>query len=137
MLLMPINIKRLIHPLSSFTVFIFSHSITSKTSPPKPYPRPNLAPAMATNGDSENISAVFNDEEIVKFGFKRSEMYSSNLAGTVDSYDRHVFLCYKSHESWPSRIEDSDADLLPKRLAAALKARKTDIKIKVIIILWS
>ncbi|GFQ08784.1 altered inheritance of mitochondria protein 32 [Phtheirospermum japonicum] len=28
------------------------------------------------------------------------------------------------HESWPSRVEDSDSDPLPKLLASALKARK-------------
>ncbi|XP_020207129.1 altered inheritance of mitochondria protein 32 [Cajanus cajan] len=63
-------------------------------------------------------------------GFTRPEMYTENLAGTVDAYDRHVFLCYKSHVSWPSRIEASDSDPLPKRVAAAFKARKNDITVK-------
>lgn len=62
-------------------------------------------------------------------------MYSSNLVGAVNPYNCHIFLCYKSHESWPSRIEDSNASLLPKRLAAALKVHKTDINIKVSILL--
>ncbi|KAL2320169.1 hypothetical protein Fmac_029138 [Flemingia macrophylla] len=63
-------------------------------------------------------------------GFTRLEMYSENLAGTVDAYDRHVFLCYGSHVSWPPRVEASDADPLPKRLAASFKARKNDIAVK-------
>ncbi|TKY63202.1 Altered inheritance of mitochondria protein 32 [Spatholobus suberectus] len=63
-------------------------------------------------------------------GFTRPEMYTKNLAGTVDAYDRHVFLCYKSHVSWPPRVEASDADPLPKRVAATFKARKNDMPLK-------
>lgn len=66
-----------------------------------------------------------------KNGFSRPEMYKENLAGTVDAYDRHVFLCYKNHAVWPPRIEASDADPLPKRLAGVWKARKNDIAVKV------
>ncbi|KAL9323266.1 hypothetical protein ACSQ67_008123 [Phaseolus vulgaris] len=65
-----------------------------------------------------------------KNGFSRPEMYKENLAGTVDAYDRHVFLCYKNHAVWPPRIEASDADPLPKRLAGVWKARKNDIAVK-------
>ncbi|KAA8548151.1 hypothetical protein F0562_004588 [Nyssa sinensis] len=88
-----------------------------------------LVYAMA--GDRENFSSnVATDEDDVKFGFQRPEMYKSNLAGTIDAYDRHVFLCYKGHESWPSRVEDSETDMLPKLLSGALKARKNDISVK-------
>lgn len=87
-------------------------------------------------GTPENFSTdatadAGNANEDVKFGFQRSEMYQSKLAGTATSYDRHLFLCYKSHETWPARLEASDSDLLPKSFSAALKARKDDIKIKV------
>ncbi|KAL3526097.1 hypothetical protein ACH5RR_014469 [Cinchona calisaya] len=86
---------------------------------------------MASTGKTtDNFSAAVSEEDDVKFGFNRSEMYQSNLAGTVDPYDRHVFLCYKSHDSWPSRVEDSDSDPFPKLLATAFKARKDDIKVK-------
>ncbi|XP_027152986.1 altered inheritance of mitochondria protein 32-like [Coffea eugenioides] len=86
---------------------------------------------MASTGETtQYFSTVLPEEDDLKFGFKRSEMYQSNLAGTVDPYERHLFLCYKSHDSWPSRVEASDSDLLPKLLSAALKARKADIKIK-------
>lgn len=82
-------------------------------------------------GESESFSTA-TVEENAKYGFERGEMYQSNLSGTVDPYERHVFLCYKSHKSWPPRVEDSDSDPFPKLLASALKARKNDIKIKVL-----
>ncbi|KAL8139485.1 hypothetical protein V2J09_005506 [Rumex salicifolius] len=69
-------------------------------------------------------------DDAVKYGFERSEMYKSTLANTAGAYDRHVFLCYKNYDAWPSRIEDSDTDLLPKLLASAIKARKDDTKVK-------
>lgn len=79
---------------------------------------------------SEDLSAVSNaDDE--NYGFRRQEMYQSDLAGTVNAYDRHVFLCYESPESWPSNFEKSDSDVLPKLLSAALKDRKDDISGKV------
>lgn len=58
-------------------------------------------------------------------------MYRSNLAGTVSAYERHVFLCYRSPEVWPTRVEDSDADLLPKLLSSAIKAHKNEISFRV------
>lgn len=122
---MPLN-----HSLSSSITFCLHFS-------PKPFTRFSaraLVNAMA--GTPENFSTdatadAANADEDVKFGFQRSEMYQSKLAGTTTSYDRHLFLCYKSHETWPARLEASDSDLLPKSLSAALKARKDDIKIKV------
>ncbi|PHU27759.1 hypothetical protein BC332_06091 [Capsicum chinense] len=114
----------------------FKHSLSSITFcllSPKPFTR--LSPgtlAIAMAGTPEKLSTAAEDDD-VKFGFQRSEMYQSKLGGTVTSYDRHLFLCYKSHETWPSRVEASDSDLLPKSLAAALKARKDDIKIKTLL----
>ncbi|KAH1075740.1 hypothetical protein AAZX31_19G003600 [Glycine max] len=72
-------------------------------------------------------SAAFDD---AKHGFSRPEMYKENLAGTLDAYDRHVFLCYKNHLAWPPRLEASDADPLPKRVATVWRARKNDIAVK-------
>ena len=57
-------------------------------------------------------------------------MYLKSLAGTVDAYDRHVFFCYKNHDSWSSRVKASDSDPLPKLLATTVKSRKNDITIK-------
>lgn len=84
---------------------------------------------------AENFSSVaaVSDDDAVKFGFERPEMYKQNISGTVDPYDRHVFLCYQSHEDWPPRVEASESDPLPKLLAGALKARKDDINVKVVV----
>ncbi|GKV37200.1 hypothetical protein SLEP1_g45258 [Rubroshorea leprosula] len=86
--------------------------------------RNTLAPfAMA---EIDTISTVSADEDS-KFGFTRPEMFSTNLAGTVDAYDRHVFLCHKSPTEWASRVEE---DLLPKLLSSAFKSRKDDMTFK-------
>ncbi|XVF14039.1 hypothetical protein REPUB_Repub09cG0022200 [Reevesia pubescens] len=79
--------------------------------------------------DSNNFSIV-SDEDAAKYGFTREEMYSTNLAGTVNPYDRHVFLRHKSYTDWASRVED---DLLPKLLSSALKSRKNDIPVKTLL----
>eukprot|EP00256_Glycine_max_P061458 XP_014630587.1 eugenol synthase 1 [Glycine max] len=66
-----------------------------------------------------------------KHGFSWPEMYKENLAGTLEAYDRHVFLCYKSHLAWPPRLEAFDADALPLRVATVWRARKNDITVKI------
>ncbi|KAK1432736.1 hypothetical protein QVD17_09634 [Tagetes erecta] len=89
---------------------------------------------MATspeNGTSDiSTEPVIIEDEDIKFGFKREEMYTEKLTGSVNSYERHVFLCYKSHEDWPARVESSDSDPFPKRLAGAIKSRKNDFAVK-------
>ncbi|XP_057464529.1 altered inheritance of mitochondria protein 32-like [Actinidia eriantha] len=92
----------------------------SRSSPPNLF-----VSAMA--GAAEKFSPDAGD---IEFGFRRPEMYKGKLAGTVESYGRHVFLCYKSYESWPSRVEDSESEPVPKLLSAALKVRKNDINVK-------
>ena len=80
-------------------------------------------------------SATMSSSKVInttKYGFSRYEMYKQNLAGTVESYDRHVFLCYKNHQTWPPRVEASDDHPLPKSVATAFKARKNDILVKVL-----
>ncbi|KAA8527080.1 hypothetical protein F0562_008691 [Nyssa sinensis] len=62
------------------------------------------------------------------FGFLRPEFLQSPLVGTVEHYDRHVFLCYKNPEVWPPRIEAAEFDRLPRLLSAALVERKGDTK---------
>ncbi|XP_010942586.1 uncharacterized protein [Elaeis guineensis] len=64
----------------------------------------------------------------VEFGFQRPEFGRQALVGTVQIYDRHVFLCYKSPDVWPSHVEAAESDRLPRLLFAALKARKGDMK---------
>ncbi|CAK8541171.1 unnamed protein product [Lathyrus sativus] len=63
-------------------------------------------------------------------GFTRSEMYSKNLAGTVDAYDRHIFLCYEDPLSWPSNLEEFDTHHLPAIFDSTLKCRQKDIPAK-------
>ncbi|XP_009788686.1 uncharacterized protein [Nicotiana sylvestris] len=62
-----------------------------------------------------------------EFGFSRPDFRQTPLVGTVDFYDRHVFLCYKNLQVWPPRIQATEFDRLPRLLAAALSARKNDI----------
>ncbi|XP_019183129.1 PREDICTED: uncharacterized protein LOC109178073 [Ipomoea nil] len=63
-----------------------------------------------------------------EFGFSRPDFRQSPLVGTVEFYERHVFLCYKNPQVWPPHIEATEFDRLPRLLAAALAARKTDMK---------
>lgn len=63
-----------------------------------------------------------------EFGFSRPEFRLCQLAGTVDFYDRHVFVCYKNPSVWPPRIEAAEFDRLPRLLSAAVGARKPDMK---------
>lgn len=91
---------------------------------------------MAT--EAENLSAVApsaNTNDDSKYGFEREEMYKTALKGTVDAYDRHVFLAYKGPEAWPAKVESSKEDTLPKLFASAMKARKNDITVKVCLLL--
>lgn len=75
---------------------------------------------------TENVSTTAT-EDAANYGFTRSEMYKSNLAGTVGPYDRHVFLCFKNPDAWLPHVEEDD---LPKLVATALKTRKNDITVK-------
>ncbi|KAI3768797.1 hypothetical protein L2E82_19631 [Cichorium intybus] len=89
--------------------------------------------ATTENGTVDVSTDTMVVDDDVKFGFKRPEMYTENLSGSVNHYERHVFLCYKTHEDWPARVESSDTDLLPKRLAGAIKERKNDIAVKTLL----
>ncbi|XP_057474344.1 uncharacterized protein LOC130762622 [Actinidia eriantha] len=66
--------------------------------------------------------------DAAEFGFFRPEFRQGQLVGTVEHYDRHVFLCYKNPQVWPPRIEAAEFDRLPRLLSAALAARKGDMK---------
>ncbi|KAJ9182507.1 hypothetical protein P3X46_006494 [Hevea brasiliensis] len=72
-----------------------------------------------------NESASSSDAE---FGFSRPEFRQSPLAGTVQFYERHMFLCYKNPSVWPPRIEAAEFDRLPRLLSAAVMARKGNMK---------
>ncbi|CAI9784788.1 unnamed protein product [Fraxinus pennsylvanica] len=70
-------------------------------------------------GESTSFSIVTVDES-TKYGFEWPEMHQSNRTSTVDPYHSHLFPYYKSHELWPSRLENSDSNQLPKLLSSAL-----------------
>ncbi|XP_073010581.1 uncharacterized protein [Typha latifolia] len=63
-----------------------------------------------------------------EFGFQRPEFGKEALVGTVQFHERHVFLCYKTPQVWPSHVEAAESDRLPRLLSAALAARKGDMK---------
>ncbi|KAK8968768.1 hypothetical protein KSP40_PGU001345 [Platanthera guangdongensis] len=58
-----------------------------------------------------------------EFGFQRPELGKEPLAGTVQFYERHVFLCYKTPHVWLSHVEAAEFDRLPRLFSAALGAR--------------
>ena len=62
-----------------------------------------------------------------EFGFSRLDFRTSRLAGSVEFYQRHVFLCYKNPKVWPPRIEASEFDRVPRLLSAAVMAKKADM----------
>ncbi|KAL0306234.1 UNVERIFIED_CONTAM: hypothetical protein Sradi_6040700 [Sesamum radiatum] len=69
-------------------------------------------------------SGLINEAE---YGFSRPDFRQGPLVGTVELYERHVFLCYKNLRCGP-RIEAAEFDRLPRLLAAALAARKPDMR---------
>nr|XP_043607753.1 altered inheritance of mitochondria protein 32-like isoform X1 [Erigeron canadensis] len=88
--------------------------------------------ALPENGTTNGAPSPPTNDNL-NIGFQRPEMHTEKLAGTAISYDRHVILCYKTHDTWPSRVETSDLHPLPKLLAGALKARKNDIPVKTLL----
>ncbi|ESQ46936.1 hypothetical protein EUTSA_v10027837mg [Eutrema salsugineum] len=74
----------------------------------------------------ENLSAVPASED-TEFGFKRPEMYSTDIANSITSYGRHVFVLYKTPEAWISHVEEEG---LPQRFATLLKDRKSELLVQ-------
>lgn len=94
---------------------------------------PNSSQIGSASGSFQNEGLLGGDggsgsSSDAEFGFSRPEFRQSQLAGTVQLYDRHVFLCYKNPQVWPSRIEAAEFDRLPRLLSAAVSARKGDMK---------
>ncbi|XP_071710617.1 altered inheritance of mitochondria protein 32-like [Rutidosis leptorrhynchoides] len=92
--------------------------------------------AASENGASDITTEPVVIDDDVKSGFQRDEMYTEKLSGTVNPYERHVFLCYKTHLDWPARVESSVSDPLPKRLAGAIKDRKNDFAVKTMLTIF-
>ncbi|KAL4618560.1 hypothetical protein ACB092_06G019700 [Castanea dentata] len=80
-----------------------------------------------TNPTSSSSPITALDPLDTEFGFSRPDFRTSQLAGSVEFYQRHVFLCYKNPQVWPSKIEASEFDQVPRLLSAAVVARKADM----------
>ncbi|KAK7276978.1 hypothetical protein RIF29_18127 [Crotalaria pallida] len=78
---------------------------------------------LSSAPDSSSSAAADSD-----FGFSRPDFRLGPLAGTVEFYQRHVFLCYKNPRFWPPRIEAAEFDRLPRLLYAAVVAKKNHMK---------
>ncbi|KFK27166.1 hypothetical protein AALP_AA8G344000 [Arabis alpina] len=74
-------------------------------------------------GESTSRSGSFESESISDVDF-----VPEKLVGTVQFYERHVFLCYKKPSVWPARIEASEFDRLPRLLSSVVSTRKSDMK---------
>ncbi|KAF9590247.1 hypothetical protein IFM89_032025 [Coptis chinensis] len=77
--------------------------------------------------DSSIVVVENEEEEDLKYGFKRDEMYKDKFPIKSDEYDRHVFLSYKTASSWPPRVEDQSYDPLPSLFADSFKSNKSQI----------
>lgn len=82
----------------------------------------------SASGSFQNEGLLSESANDTEFGFSRPDFRTSQLAGTVEFYQRHVFLCYKNPQVWPPRIEASEFDRVPRLLSAAVMARKADMK---------
>jgi hypothetical protein len=65
----------------------------------------------------------------VETAFRRPEFGQERLVGTVQPYDRHVFLHYGQSATWHSDVEAEEG--LPRSLSLAIKARRGEMKKKV------
>lgn len=118
------SIRELEHTLR----FTMPSSSSSSSSPIDTY---LTDPTRSGSGSFQNDGVLSAGESSVaaecEFGFSRLDFRRSSLAGTVEYYRRHVFLCYKNPRVWPPRIEASEFDRLPRLLYAAVVARKGDM----------
>lgn len=95
-------------------------------------------------GEPTSRSGSFQSESLLggesineaDFGFARPDFRSEQLVGTVQFYERHVFLCYKKPSVWPARIEAAEFDRLPRLLSAAVLARKSSMKKEVSFLIY-
>ncbi|XP_078176486.1 altered inheritance of mitochondria protein 32-like [Carex rostrata] len=70
----------------------------------------------------------FSTSSTVETGFSRPEFGRERLVGTVQPYDRHVFLHYGLPTTWHSHVEAEGG--LPRSLSLAIKARQGEMKKK-------
>lgn len=118
-------------PLSFATNPSSSSSPVSVSDPRDSFlsdPNSHIGSASGSFQNEGLLSDFSGNVSDAEFGFSRPEFRQSQLAGTVDFYQRHVFLCYKNPQVWPPRIEAAEFDRLPRLLSAAVTAKKGDMK---------
>ncbi|MED6159614.1 hypothetical protein PIB30_043819, partial [Stylosanthes scabra] len=97
-----------------------------------PFTYPSSNDTYLTDSSSsrtfQNNNTTNHHDDLLDFGFTRPDFRPGQLAGTVDFYRRHVFLCYKSPAAWPPRIEAWEFDRLPRLLHAAVVSGKGRMK---------
>ncbi|XLR49633.1 hypothetical protein S83_000305 [Arachis hypogaea] len=94
-----------------------------------PFTYPASNDTYLTDSSSRTFQNNSNhDDDLLDFGFTRPDFPPGQLAGTVEFYRRHVFLCYKSPAAWPPRIEAWEFDRLPRLLHAAVASGKGRMK---------
>ncbi|XP_019460470.1 PREDICTED: altered inheritance of mitochondria protein 32-like [Lupinus angustifolius] len=86
---------------------------------------PSSSSSSSASGSFHNDGLLIGDSSDSDFGFSRLDFRQSSLPGTVEFYNRHVFLCYKNPRFWPPRIQAADFDRLPRLLYAALLTNNT------------
>lgn len=65
-------------------------------------------------------------------GFTRPEMIKKKpLVGSVDLYERHVFLRHNQPETWPSKVEAPGYDPLPSKFANVMRGKRNELPKKV------
>ncbi|PKA58664.1 hypothetical protein AXF42_Ash008951 [Apostasia shenzhenica] len=80
------------------------------------------------NFSAESTASGVDGVATKEFGFRRAEFGRDSLVGTVQPYDRHLFLRYKSPDAWPSNFDTAVSNRLPHLFAAAIRSRKGDMK---------
>ncbi|XP_068310920.1 uncharacterized protein [Pyrus communis] len=112
------------NPSTSSSPIVISDALESFLSDPNSHIG-SASGSFQNEGLLADTSGSCSDAEL---GFSRSEFRTSQLAGTVEFYQRHVFLCYKNPQVWPPRIEAAEFDRLPRLLYSAVMARRADMK---------
>lgn len=98
-------------PINNLTDYLFDSSNNNNYN--------NDSSSSLISYDFAAASSSTNDDG-VEFGFSRSEFRQYPLPGSVQFYQRHLFLCYKNPSVWPPRIEAAEFDRLPRLLSASL-----------------
>ncbi|CAE6242791.1 unnamed protein product [Arabidopsis arenosa] len=91
----------------------------TRNPPPRLLQSPNLA-FSANRSLALEASRVRAYEEAMVIALA-THFALEKLAGTVQFYERHVFLCYKKPSVWPARIEASEFDRLPRLLSSVYR----------------